>query len=359
MRHRYFPQAVWRYWESGLSLIPINTRTKRPYSRLLPQACNTNGDPLYYQKKNNGTLSVTTDKTTIRKGTWEPYQKQQATADEIGYWLTNGVCAIAAIGGDVSGGLEIIDFDVGGYYEKWVDLVYTEDVIGVLPTQRTGGGGMQMAWRCPEPEGNQKLAWHPDESYHSGRCIAIETRGKNGYALMPPSLHPSGNFYELIAGKFSAVPMLTQEQRDYLLKCARSLCQAPKTRQEIAHAQNPRASTPQEFDGESVIDVFNARYSVDAMLRRYNYTPSGNGRYSRPGKEDSAGVVIFDNGKSYHMSSNDPLDSDAVGLHQPRSAFDFYAQFEHDGSYRNAVRMAAQELGINRRKYPQIHRVGS
>lgn len=352
MRHRYFAPAVWKYWESGLSIIPINTRTKRPYSRLLPQAHNAANEPLYYKKNDDGTLSVVTEKTSIKKGTWEPYQKHQATSDDVQAWLNFGVCAIAAIGGDVSGGLEIIDFDVSGYYEKWLELVRSD--IDGLPVQRTGGGGIQVALRCLNPSGNQKLAWHPDKTQHTGRRIAIETRGANGYALMPPSLHPSGNYYELISGRFSEIPTITQDLRDFLMTCAKALCQAPKTNQEIEADKNPQPRAQLATNEDSVIDAFNERYSVDAMLRRYNYTRCGNGRYSRPGKEDSAGVVIFENGKSYHMSSNDPLDSDCVGLHQPRSAFDFYCTFEHNGSYRDAVRTAAQELGMNKRKYPQV-----
>lgn len=352
MRHKYFAPAVWKYWESGLSIIPINTHTKRPYSRLLPQARNATGEPLYYKKNDDGTLSVVTEKTGIKKGTWEPYQKQRATRDEVQSWLNCGVCAVAAIGGAVSGGLEIIDFDVDGYYERWLDLV--RDDINGLPVQRTGGGGIQVALRCPSPAGNQKLAWHPDETQHTGRRIAIETRGANGYALVPPSLHPSGNYYELISGRFSEIPTISQDIRDFLLTCAKALCHAPKTRQEIEAERNPQPRTQLATNEDSVIDAFNERYSVDAMLQRYNYTRCGNGRYSRPGKEDSAGVVIFDNGKSYHMSSNDPLDSDSIGLHQPRSAFDFYCTFEHNGSYRDAVRAAAQELNMNKRKYPQV-----
>lgn len=358
MKHPLFSKAMWLYWGSGLSIIPINERTKRPYSRLLPQARDKDGNLLYYKKAVDGTLVVTTEKTNIPKGTWEPYQNQQPTQDEISYWLTCGASSVAVIGGAVSGGLEIIDFDVEGYYEQWFNLVGADSLL--LPMQRTGGGGIQLAWRCPAPEASQKLAWHPDETQHSGRRVAIETRGEKGYALLPPSLHPSGNYYELLRGKFSQVPTIDQQHRDFLLTCARSICKAPKTRQELDAERNPRPQLERrELTGDSVVDAFNERYSVDAMLQRYNYTRCGNGRYSRPGKNDSAGVVIFDNGKSYHMSSNDPLDSDSQGKHQPRSPFDFYVMFEHNGSYREAVKAAAQLLGMNSRKYPKMYKASA
>lgn len=356
MRHRYFGQAARLYLEGGISIIPINARTKRPYSSLLPQARDEAGNLLYYKKAEDGTLEVTTEPTDIKKGTWEPYQKRRATVAELDRWLDCGISAIAMIGGPVSGGLEILDFDVDGYYDRWLDMV-REDVAG-LPVQRTGGGGIQVAWRCPAPETNKKIAWHPDETSHSGRRIAIETRGVNGYALLPPSIHPSGNYYELLSGRFSQVPTIDQDHRDFLLTCAKALCQAPKTRQELEAERNPSAPREKkEFEGDSVIDAFNAQHSIESMLQRFGYTKCGNGRYSRPGKKDSAGVVVLrDKGKSYHMSSNDPLDSDARGKQQPRSPFDLYAMYEHNGSYRAAVRAAAETLGLQKRKYPRVYR---
>ncbi len=353
MRHPLIEKAIWLYWEGGLSLVPINTKTKRPAGWLLPPARNEQGQPLFYKKADDGSLLVTTDRTDSPKGTWEPFQHERPTADMIRYWLNHNIAAVAVIGGPVSGGVEIIDFDVDGYYDAWANLTGGDSAD--LPMQRTGGGGIQLAWRCPLPEPNQKLAWHPDESAHSGRRIAVETRGVNGYALLPPSLHPSGRYYELLRGRFSQLPTIDQDHRDFLLTCARSLCQAPKTRQELQAEQRcyPQRER-RELTGDSVIDAFNEHYNLEAMLQKYNYTRLGNGRYSRPGKADSAGVVILDSGKSYHMSSNDPLDSDSHGKHQPRSPFDFYVMFEYNGDVRAAVKAAAQLLGMRSRKYPKV-----
>lgn len=357
MRHHLIDKAILLYWESGLSLVPINTKTKRPAGWLLPQARNEQGDLLYYKKTEDGSLLVTTECTDSPKGTWQPYQSERPRADTIRYWINNGIAAVAVIGGFVSGGVEILDFDVAGYYEQWATLAGADSAI--LPMQRTGGGGIQLAWRCPEPEPNQKLAWHPDASMHSGRRIAIETRGEKGYALLPPSLHPSGNYYELLRGRFSKIPMIEQEHRNFLLTCARSVCKAPKTRQEIEAEKRPKRDRYQPANaGDSVADAFNQHYDVETMLQKYNYTRLGNGRYSRPGKADSAGVVILDGGKTFHMSSNDPLDSDSHGQHQPRSSFDFYVMFEHNGDYRRAVSAAAHLLGMQRRKYPKVFKAG-
>lgn len=340
-------RAVELYIAGGLSLVPINTHTKRPAGWLLPQDTDEHGQPLFYRQHADGTFEATTDDTGKPKGTWKPFQVRQPNEEEIARWRAANVQAYAVIGGPVSGGVEIIDFDVQGYFEQWAELVAPE-IVG-LPVQRTGGGGMQLAWRCPEPEPNQKLAWHPDATQHAGRRVAIETRGVNGYAVLPPSLHPSGRHYTLVSGRFSQIPTIDQDVRDFLLNIARSLCQAPKTRQEMEReaAGLHRGPRNEPYEGDSVIEAYNARHSVELMLQRYGYTRMGNGRYSRPGKTDSAGVVVWtDENKTYNMSSNDPLDSDAMGLAQPRSPFDYYLEFEHSGDYTSAVRTAAKELGM-------------
>lgn len=341
---RDIDQAIYAYWEGGLSIIPINPATKRPAGHLLPQAKDDVGRPLYYQKNSDGTFSVTLTRTGSPKGTWEPYANLQPSLNEIERWIAAKVESIAGICGAVSGGMEILDFDVPGFYEAWADLAGAD--AAHLPMQRTGGGGTQVAWRCDEPEGNQKLAWAPDISQHSGRRIAIETRGTHGYALLPPSLHPSGRRYQLLRGRFSQVPYIDAGTRTFLLSLAKSLCQAPKTKQELQREAAPiKYRQPREYDGDSIIDAFNEYWDIHLLLDKYGYTRLQNGRYGRPGKADSAGVSILENGKSFHWSSNDPLDSARSGSNQPRSSFDLFAEYEHGGDYKKAARAAALQLG--------------
>ena len=42
---------------------------------------------------------------------WAPFQTSRASVDKIHEWFRKGECGIAIIGGEVSAGLEIIDFD--------------------------------------------------------------------------------------------------------------------------------------------------------------------------------------------------------------------------------------------------------
>lgn len=99
-----------------------------------------------------------------------------------------------------------------------------------------------------------------------------------------------------------------------------------------------------------VIQAFNARNDIHAMLSLYGYTQDGD-RYTRPG-EDASGrdVKLLENSKgvlcSYHHSSNDPLagEPDAAHLQEP---FDLYRLNEHGGDFRAAVKAAAEELGVS------------
>jgi hypothetical protein len=341
-------KALRAYLEGGLSIVPINPKTKRPFAKLLPQALDADGRPLYYLKSGDDSVEVVNYDTGFPKGTWAPFQERQPTEEEARHWLDNNMVSMAVVAGRVSGGVEILDFDVDGYYERWCELV--GNLADGLPVQRTGGGGIQVAWRCPDPETNQKLAWHPDPTAHTGRTVAIETRGEGGYAVLPPSLHPSGNYYKIIKGRFSEIPQIAMSLRNYLLSCARQLDQAPKTKQDLEREAMQEADKEQRrrnYDGDSVIDAYNAQHSIEEVLTQYGYTKAHGGRWSRPGDKDSAGVeVIKGQNKTYHYSSNDPLDSDSGAGHQPRSPFDYFLHFDHRGDYKSAVKAAALDLGM-------------
>lgn len=92
-----------------------------------------------------------------------------------------------------------------------------------LPVWKTGGNGYQVAYRCEAIQGNQQLAWVPDDRKETGRSIAIETRGEGGYALVPPSLHPSGNRYPKNLDKFSGFSSVICDQIIYLVP-GQTLC---------------------------------------------------------------------------------------------------------------------------------------
>jgi hypothetical protein len=336
--------AAKAYLDGGLSIIPINRKTKRPASWLLPQATTPTGEPLFWTQLSSGAWVETTDATDKPKGTWAPYQKERPTDDDINRWLRSGIQSIAIVTGAVSGNAEILDFDNHqdeNWYQQWADLAGNPVEKYGLPLQRTGSGGYQLAWRCAEIAGNQKLAWASAPEEAKGRKCMIETRGEGGYALLPPSMHPSGRQYELLQGRFSQIPTITPEVRNHLLSCARQLNQVelPKS--------VPQTATYSDGPNE-VVDAYNQRYSIEEALTRYGYTHVHGNRWSRPGKADSAGVHVMSDGRAYAHSSNDLMAGDRMGDSRPFSAFDLFAYYEHGEDYKAATKAAAQELGIER-----------
>lgn len=303
-------------------------------------------------------VPIGANKKPLRGFRWKHLQTKPMGRDEVrGAMARAGVTGFAAIAGAVSGGLEIIDFDEPGYYERWRELV-DADTLQRLPIQRTGGGGWQVAYRRPTPGGNTGLAWEPDDDPANleGRRIAIETRGEGGYAVLPPSAHPSGGTYRYATPEtFGDAPMIEDAQADAMLDAARTLCRAPMTRKQAEAVVAAKTAKPKarkaatgntDSGGASVINAWNEAVPIRAMLERAGYTADpGSKQYTRPGEGASpGGVVIFDDtGRSFHHSTNDPMRGD--GKHTVDS-FAVFCAFEHGDNIGEAVKAAARELGI-------------
>lgn len=100
---------------------------------------------------------------------------------------------MGAIAGAASGGLLVIDLDE---YKPGVGPVATawwNDVTGGVDPetwqQRTGGGGRQIFFRLPPGVSIGNASAH---------ALGVDIRGQGGFALMPPTLHMSGNNYQWI-----------------------------------------------------------------------------------------------------------------------------------------------------------------
>jgi hypothetical protein len=171
-----------RYLAAGLSVIPIDPRTKRPFFRLLPQVCD-----------------LPREKPVRTRGIWKPFQERPAGPEWLEYWFTRPFPVnIGIVCGKVSGGLLVLDFDTDAerVYPLWQARWPNAAKCPVVKT----GKGYHAYLRCPRLAGNQNLA-----VAGSGE-ILVQTRGEGGYVVAPPSVHPSGKRYELIHGTFTHIP---------------------------------------------------------------------------------------------------------------------------------------------------------
>ena len=94
------------------------------------------------------------------------------------------------ITGACSGGIFVVDLDLHKDVRAqawWDDMFHMKRAAGELETveQETGGGGVQLFFRAP-------LGWVPPTCKTS---IGVDIRGQGGFAMMPPSMHQSGNPY--------------------------------------------------------------------------------------------------------------------------------------------------------------------
>ena len=138
------------YLRAGLSVLPANRAQKRP---CLPR--------------------------------WSEFQKRLPTEPEVGHWFANKHDAICVVCGEVSGNLEVIDFDNHGeLFPKWKEAI-PGDLLAKLVIEQTPSGGYHVAYRCKEPiSGNMKLA----QGERDSKMVTLaETRGKGGLVLCAPT----------------------------------------------------------------------------------------------------------------------------------------------------------------------------
>lgn len=335
-----------RVTRSGVSVIPIDHSTKRPAGWLLPEKRDEQGNVVRHEDG------------TPRK-TWLPFQSEIADDSTLRLWFAGARPAqsMAIVGGAISGGLEIIDFDIKRFFEAWREDA--AELMLPLVHQRTGSGCDQVAYRCDAPLPNTPFAWAKDASKPSGREIAIETRGEGGYAVIAPSLHPSGNRYEMLAGNFDGLPHVDMSTVELLRQYARELNEAPIDSPEIHQAMK---SPKRNIEGESIIEQWVSRHRVADILSRHGYLMLGRGEFKRPGKSERgiSGHIASDRDRerSFHFSTNDPLNDGRFGKGAKcgaHDAFDLFVRLDHHGDVKAAMRAAAAELGLKHRKDGDVH----
>lgn len=124
---------------------------------------------------------------------------------------------IGILTGNCSGRVFVVDLDTHSKPDAalwWSCCLDMQERAADLesPTQRTGGGGLQILFRAPE-------GWNPPTIKTS---IGVDIRGVGGFIVAAPSMHQSGQRYEWIEGKepwnleIAEAPQFLCEQIDLL-----------------------------------------------------------------------------------------------------------------------------------------------
>jgi replicative DNA helicase len=130
---------------------------------------------LNYISKGFSVIQVGSDKKPIIK--WQEFQERIATEEEIRKWwkfLPN--TNVGIVTGKISG-VTVVDVEAGGDISKWRETF----------TVKTGGGGYHLYYKYCEGVRNGARV-----------CELTDIRGDGGYVVAPPSLHQSGNRYEVV-----------------------------------------------------------------------------------------------------------------------------------------------------------------
>ncbi len=110
---------------------------------------------------------------------WKEFQERKPTIEELEKWFANpSATGIAIITGKISD-LIVLDAESGADF--------TGLKIPKTPTVKTGGGGVHCYFKLPKNFVVQNsVRFRP----------LMDIRGEGGCVVAPPSLHPSGKYYE-------------------------------------------------------------------------------------------------------------------------------------------------------------------
>lgn len=223
------------------------------------------------------------------------------------------------------------------------------------PTIQGEAPGFRIVFRVPE---GASLTYHemkwPKEDDLSKHFTVFELRaacnGKQRQDVLPPSIHPATNKpYVWLTKPGLSIPeppawLLTIWQEwDKFKPQMKDSCPWMPVRQE--HAQKP-SSSRHNGQADSPIDKYNAQYSITEVLERYGYKRRGRRYLSPHSSSGLVGVNVFaaDN-KCYIHHASDPLCS--TEDEQPRSPFDLFRYYDHNGDNHAAVKAAAKLLGMD------------
>lgn len=296
-------------------------------------------------------------------GSWDQFKVTPATPADLQAWFGNGrVLGVGVIGGAVSGGLVVVDFEFTDVFITWCQLVNEQapDLVASLPhvvtPGKAGAPGHHMYLRAGRVVPTGKLAKMTAEEAlqltgDRGKQTLIELRAEGGYVLAPgcpAACHESGRLYQHVGGPFlEDAPLVTEEQLSLLLGCARALDRSMGQQVAVYVGSERSAQAGDEMRPGS---IYNRRATWEEVLGPAGWaftkvTGAGVAYVRRPGKQKGiSGTVGYcrapDGGDLLCVFSSNasPLDIPPGKDHQCFSKFAAFAFLNHGGDFSKAAR---------------------
>jgi len=190
---------------------------------------------------------------------WAEYQTRLPTPEEY------KACRapVGVVCGQVSGGLQCLDFDDGGSaFKEWAKLVkeHMPNLPDRLVVQKTPSGGYHVVYRCPDNcIENRKLA----QKVVDGKVtVLIETRGEGGYFLCDPS--PG---YKILRGELTNINTISVEEANNLMAYAVYF-----NEQDTYKEYTPPPSVTIERNGLSPLDDYDHKNTPIDLMLAYGWT---------------------------------------------------------------------------------------
>lgn len=268
------------------------------------------------------------------KISWAKYQKSRMKANEIGFYFDKPDVCLAVIGGEVSGNLEVMDFDDPSAFTPYIETIGKESkgLFEKLIAHQTPSGGYHLLYRMKTvPMGNTVLARDMEKG------VRIETRGKGGYALIPPST----GYTVLLDRTLIECPVLTDEEVKVLHDVAKSFDQTddigeippppPIERESMEHAPGTK---------------FNKSTDIRNLLQkhgwqRYGKTTLGES-WTKPNSKDKCSGVLLDDSQNFYVWTTNAL---PLVPNKSYTAFGLLAAFDFGDDFSACARDLKKKQG--------------
>ncbi|GCE09202.1 bifunctional DNA primase/polymerase [Dictyobacter aurantiacus] len=298
-------------------------------------------------------IPILTDGTKSPAVRWKAFQYRLPTSGQARQWFYDHQYGIAFITGQVSGGLEMLDFDDVLIYQQFVERVREEGLHPLLERIERGytewsPKGVHLYYRTPLLSGGSiKVAQRPINEPPYVVSL-IETRGEGGYSIGAPShgtVHPSGLPYVVQRGHLTTIQTIQPEDRTLLLAVARTLDEIPPSyRTSSQKGLRPQKQSQQRTERRQPGTIFNERATWSDILVPHGWTwvrtIGKEDFWRRPGKTSGISATTNYRGSGYlYVFSTSTLFEPRVGI----SKFAAYTFLEHGGDFSLATKALVEQ----------------
>jgi hypothetical protein len=250
---------------------------------------------------------------------------------------------LAVVCGQISGGLECIDFDnhFGDAKQVMSDFLQIEEVRTIyekykLPIQSTTSGGFHLLYRCSVIAGNQKLASRPkydNTTRKYKKDVLIETRGEGGYFCIDPT--PG---YKFVRNDVLKIKNITPEEREIIL----SACKSFNTYADVKQREEENKDLPGNIFNSSAESL----NEMEKSLRSAGWSELRDGYWLRPGKKKGISATLgkVAPGIFYNFSSSaDPFEDCKA-----YTAFQVITLLDYNGDFKQFAKELAVRYNVQK-----------